>query len=90
MSVYNDLFSTARRTFPHAGVGRGRRLGHFQGFGPTAEGAGLTQSPGEVLVHNITNVPVEVSEENAAGAQVLCLCRLRAILQLRFGRQSPA
>lgn len=85
----DHLFST-RLTFPQAGVGRGRRLGHFQCFGPAAEGAGLTESPGEVLVHNVADVPVEISEENAAGAQVLCLCRLRAVLQLRVGRRSPA
>lgn len=90
MSVYDHLCSTPRLTFPQAGVSRGRRLGHFQCFGPAAEGAGLTESPGEVLVHNVADVPVEISEENAAGAQVLCLCWLRAVLQLRVGRRSPA
>lgn len=82
--------SIPRLTFPQAGAGRGRGLGHFQRFVPAAEGAGLAEGPGEVFVHNVADVTVEVSEEDAAGAQVLRLCRLRAVLQLRVGRGSAA
>lgn len=52
-------------TPPGAGV---PRLGAAEG-----EAAGLTEGPAEVLVHHGADVPLEVGEEHAAGADVLGL-----------------
>lgn len=69
-------------TFPQAAGRRGRRLSRSDGLDLAAKGAGLTQSPGEVLVYDVADVALEVGEQNAPRAQVLRLCRLSAVLQL--------
>lgn len=55
-----------RLTAPGAGVPR-----HFRAA--ERETAGLTERPAEVLVHHGADVPLEVGEEDAAGANVLGL-----------------
>lgn len=74
-------------TFP--GAIWGRWLRHSDLLGVTAEGAGLIEGSGEVLIYHISDLALEVGEQNTPRAQVFCFCWLSAVLLLRIGCRSP-
>lgn len=74
-------------TFPWAI--RGRWLRHSDLLGVTAEGAGLIESSGEVLIYDVSDLALEVGEQDTPGAQILRFCWLSTVLLLRIGCRSP-
>lgn len=66
-------------TFPQSCRGRGVNGWAPGALGLSGEGAGLAQSPGEMLIHHILDVAMEIGEQDTPGAQVLCLSRLAVL-----------
>lgn len=66
-----------------------RWLRHSDLLGVTAEGAGLIESSGKMLIYDISDLALEVGEQNTPGAQILCFCWLSTVLLLRIRCRSP-
>lgn len=66
-----------------------RWLRHSDLLGVAAEGAGLIESSGKMLIYDISDLALEVGEQNTPGAQILCFCWLSTVLLLRIRCRSP-